>query len=688
MHCLAALIALLGIAAPASAWTHVHNGGLSSDRLVGGGRADHLSGREGPDTLLGRGGSDLLSGDNGPDVLYGGNGHDTLLGGAGRDRFYGAAGNDIVSGGFGSDYESGGSGDDALDGGQDDDTIVGGSGDDSISGGSGIDVLDGGPGNDRIFADSGADVIDAGAGDDAIVVDGTAPTRVICGPGHDTVYITVPPNQEGDYGSATSKASQGKRASDCERLFATDAVIDPNVGIRYLAPDGGGTRAGTTRDDVLLGGLGPDELRGGRGNDVLWGLRQAGQTSSEPDVLDAGPGDDTIYGASSFQRISGGSGDDRIQAGIGSGTISGGSGADTIRMRGDGRGTYKINGGSGNDTVYARGGKSRARITCGSGRDVVHVDVNDRVSRDCERVIGTAARPRAATWAVPPRTLAAAVVGLDGDPLGVMTFGSDTATHFECVKHDEPGLYYPYDPRFVFKPCTSPLLVKRGSTVDVRAVDDDGNVDPTPAVVPIPAIWHIITKVQSGFFYNGVLPTFAGTRTLVVIKGEPLIVAKYAFQCRTEIHDWAPCTDAFYLPITRVGQHAIQVRQQPSGDAARTINTPPLGWTVTDPGGAASIVGLQFPVVLERGARLARRVPRVRLALNTSSRIVAEVFRGRTRLARAAVAGVTGPNTVKVPASVLGRLRPGRYSLVVTATSPIGPPAVQRLSFAVVPHSH
>ena len=51
---------------------------------------------------------------------------------------------------------------------------------------------------------------------------------------------------------------------------------DPNRGLTYLAPDGGGARSGTARDDVLLGGPGADTLRGLGGNDVLWGLRQAG----------------------------------------------------------------------------------------------------------------------------------------------------------------------------------------------------------------------------------------------------------------------------------------------------------------------------------------------------------------------------------------------------------------------------
>lgn len=55
------------------------------------------------------------------------------------------------------------------------------------------------------------------------------------------------------------------------------------------------------------------------------------------------------------------------------------------------------------------------------------------------------------------------------------------------------------------------------------------------------------------------------------------------------------------------------------------------------------------------------------------------------KLAHVEVAGTSGPNTVKISANVLGRLKPDRYGIIVTATAPRGPPAVQRVSFAIVP---
>ena len=381
----------LALPAPAAAWGPPKTGKFGPNVLRGGPGADFLRGGEGNDRVLGRGGDDLLTGDTGPDTVGGGAGKDTITGGSGIDVLSGGDGDDIASGGFGADVIDGGPGGDALDGNQDADAISGGPGDDLLHGGSGIDRIDGGAGSDRIFADSGGDRISAGDGDDVIVVDGASAAHVSCGAGADIVYVTVPSAATADYAGSDSA---GKRDRDCEEIQITDAIQDPNKGLTYLAADAGGARSGTARDDVLLGGPGPDTLRGLGGNDVLWGLRQAGLTSSQPDVIDAGPGDDTVYGGPGPQRISGGRGDDFLEGGLGDGTIDGGAGNDTIRLRGGG--AVVVRAGAGRDTIFARGG-SRATISCGSGRDTATVDAGDKVARDCELVNGkrrSRARPR------------------------------------------------------------------------------------------------------------------------------------------------------------------------------------------------------------------------------------------------------------------------------------------------------
>jgi hypothetical protein len=364
------------------AWPAARDGGVKADTLRGGGRADYLRGHEGPDRLYGKGGDDLLTGDTGGDKLFGGAGNDTITGAAGGDHLNGDGGADVILGGFGSDHIDGGDGDDALDGANDSDFLRGGAGNDVMHGGSGPDLLDGGAGDDTLYADTGGDVLSGGDGDDTLFVDVTSAAKISCGAGDDTLYLVQAADLPEDF-----EPPRSKRIADCERTFVTDAVLDPNQGVTYLAPDAGGTKAGTTKDDLLLGGPGADTIRAGAGNDVLWGLRQAGLTASTPDVLDAGPGDDTIYGGPGPQRIDAGSGNDFVNGGLGANTIQAGAGNDTVRLRGSGAST--VDGGAGNDKIYVNG-PAAGRVRCGPGTDTAYAGRNDAVAKDCERVVSTA----------------------------------------------------------------------------------------------------------------------------------------------------------------------------------------------------------------------------------------------------------------------------------------------------------
>ena len=86
------------------------------------------------------------------------------------------------------------------------------------------------------------------------------------------------------------------RVAGCEQIVAAAPIADPTKGVKYLAPDGGGRKQGTELDDNLLGGTGADQIFGLDGNDIIWGKYQAGRASIAHDLLDGGPGDDTIYG--------------------------------------------------------------------------------------------------------------------------------------------------------------------------------------------------------------------------------------------------------------------------------------------------------------------------------------------------------------------------------------------------------
>jgi hypothetical protein len=369
-------------AATHSPWPAARDGTIRPDLLRGTARADYLRGHESPDRLFGRGGDDLLTGDTGSDRISGGAGDDTITGAAGGDRLNGDGGRDVIVGGFGGDRIKGGAGDDTLDGENDADIVVGGPGNDVLHGGSGPDLVDGGAGDDVVYGESGSNFLTGGRGDDVIFVEGNSGSRVDCGAGNDTLYVL----QTGGLAEGFTAESRAATAG-CERTYATDAATDPARGETYLAPDGGGEKSGTARDDLLLGGPGADTLHGGAGNDVLWGLREVLPVRPAPDVLDGGPGDDTIYGGPGPQRIDAGPGDDFINGGLGDGTIRAGSGNDTIRLRGSG--TNTVSGEAGDDTIHVNG-KAVGRVRCGAGRDTVYANRGDAVARDCERVIASA----------------------------------------------------------------------------------------------------------------------------------------------------------------------------------------------------------------------------------------------------------------------------------------------------------
>ncbi|MEM1392439.1 MAG: FG-GAP-like repeat-containing protein [Cyanobacteria bacterium P01_H01_bin.150] len=140
-----------------------------TNKLLGGGLGDTLSGNDGRDYINGKAGEDVLNGGLDNDRVYGGEGNDTLDGGTGNDYLNGGTDNDLLSGGDGRDRLYGGEGEDYLSGGLENDYLKGEDGDDYLDGGDGKDRLFGGDGNDWIVGGFGNDRIDGGDGDDTIV---------------------------------------------------------------------------------------------------------------------------------------------------------------------------------------------------------------------------------------------------------------------------------------------------------------------------------------------------------------------------------------------------------------------------------------------------------------------------------------------------------------------------------------
>ena len=158
-----------------------------------------------------------------------------------------------------------------------------------------------------------------------------------CGPGDDTIYINPTTSRAASPTRPTSAAATSATASTSSSRSRTH---DPTKGVtRDANSRQGGTLRGTERNDNLLGGPGPDTLLGHAGDDVLWGNRLHDGRSYGTDRIDAGPGNDTVYGSRAGNKIIGGDGDDFLQGGPLRNRILAGYGNDTVRLRGPGPNT-------------------------------------------------------------------------------------------------------------------------------------------------------------------------------------------------------------------------------------------------------------------------------------------------------------------------------------------------------------
>jgi Ca2+-binding RTX toxin-like protein len=90
------------------------------------------------------------------------------------------------------------------------------------------------------------------------------------------------------------------------------------------------TIVGTSGNDVLRGGNGPDVIMGLGGDDVISG-------GNGNDVICGGRGADLLDGDNGDDQMLGGFGDDRLRGGNGNDTLIGGTGQDELRQQG-GRG--------------------------------------------------------------------------------------------------------------------------------------------------------------------------------------------------------------------------------------------------------------------------------------------------------------------------------------------------------------
>jgi Ca2+-binding RTX toxin-like protein len=252
------------------------------------------------------------------------------------------------------------------------DAIVGSTFGDSLIGDNNNNVLNGIAGDDFIFGLGGDDVLIGGDGKDAL--DGgagvdlasyeSAQHRVV-------VNLTDPGLNEGDAKGDTYASIEGLVGSaDNDDLAGTtaDNIILGGLGDDYIYGRGG--------RDILNGGDGDDRIWGGRGADKLYG-------GNGNDVLFGGSGADKLYGDAGFDTVSyenvNGSvtvnlGDSRLNKGGANGdryisieSIIGSAFGDSLIGNNN---ANVLNGAGGKDHIYGLGGNDV--LIGGSGTD--HLD--------------------------------------------------------------------------------------------------------------------------------------------------------------------------------------------------------------------------------------------------------------------------------------------------------------------------
>jgi Ca2+-binding RTX toxin-like protein len=364
--------ALMALATTPTAGNDAFYGGYDADALSGGGGNDTLVGNDGNDALTGGSGNDLLQGGAGNDsyMFAPGDGQDTIreaLSGwnsGGNDWIQlaagitpgavtvsqGDSGNDLIikigatdqitldqaiadgnsrieeirfadgtvwTHGFLLEKSSGGT--------PGADTLSGDWGPNVLSGGAGNDTLRGNEGNDTLIGGTGNDLVQGGLGNDTYVF--------AAGDGQDIVRDSISGWNSG--GSDTLRFEAGITAGSV-------VVVQADSGNDFVLKIGA-TDQITLDQAVSDWNSRIEETRFADG--TTWTYAQLLANATTPTA-----GDDTFYGSTDAETLSGGAGNDRLLGNDGGDTLIGGTGNDVLQ------------GGLGNDTYF---------FAAGDGHDIV-----------------------------------------------------------------------------------------------------------------------------------------------------------------------------------------------------------------------------------------------------------------------------------------------------------------------------
>ena len=156
---------------------------------------------------------------------------------------------------------------------------------------------------------------------------------------------------------------------EARKRFHSRCLSGPGPQFVVVGTNGNDRITGTNRADRILLLAGRDRGDGGRGDDCLDG-------GTGRDTLSGGQQRDRIYGMAGNDSLNGGSATDRLEGGTGNDTINAAFGAD------------RVSGGPGRDAINVATAGPRAHVTCGTGRDTVRLNANERrLARGCERVL-------------------------------------------------------------------------------------------------------------------------------------------------------------------------------------------------------------------------------------------------------------------------------------------------------------
>jgi Ca2+-binding RTX toxin-like protein len=153
--------------------------------------------------------------------------------------------------------------------------------------------------------------------------------------------------------AATCGGKQATIVSDAQKIIGTKA---PDV---IVAGPGDNTIYGMGGNDVFCSGDGNDTLYGGRGNDTLFGEGGNDTLYGErgSDDLDGGAGEDRLFGATGNDELDGGPGDhDQLVGGPGDDSLAGGEGDFDV-----------LTGGPGNDSIDGGAGAHDIASYAGTG---------------------------------------------------------------------------------------------------------------------------------------------------------------------------------------------------------------------------------------------------------------------------------------------------------------------------------